>query len=76
MFGLTNTPIRLLTYVLRPTIEFVVIYFEDALFYHKHLNERALHLRIVLDVLHVRRLFANLTKSIICTKKFVFVSLL
>ena len=52
---------------------FIVIYFKDTLFYHKHLNERALHLRTVLDLLHVKRLFANLTKCTIRTKKFVFV---
>ncbi|KAM7489605.1 hypothetical protein LguiB_027089 [Lonicera macranthoides] len=72
-FGLTNTSMRLLNYVLRPTIGFVIIYFKGALFYYKRLNEHALHLRAVLGVLHVRRLFDNLTRCTICMEKFVFV---
>ncbi|XP_048229055.1 uncharacterized protein LOC125369826 [Ricinus communis] len=51
---------------------FVVIYFDDILLYSRSYDEYVKHVRLVLETLRKKVLFANLKKCDFCTNKFIF----
>ncbi|XP_016164926.1 uncharacterized protein LOC107607488 [Arachis ipaensis] len=65
-FGLTNSPAVFMDYmnrVFRPFLDkFVVFFIDDILIYSKTAKEHEEHLRIVLQILKERKLYAKLSK--------------
>ena len=65
-FGLTNAPtafMDLMNRVFQPYVDqFVVVFIDDILVYSKDAQEHEKHLRIVLEVLREKRLYAKLSK--------------
>ena len=65
-FGVTNAPGVFMEYmnrIFRPYLDkFVVVFIDDILIYSKSKEEHADHLRIVLQVLKERQLYAKLSK--------------
>nr|XP_029153239.1 uncharacterized protein LOC112775620 [Arachis hypogaea] len=65
-FGLTNAPAVFMDYmnrVFRPFLDkFVVVFIDDILVYSKTVKEHEEHLRIVLQILKERKLYAKLSK--------------
>ncbi|XP_020961299.1 uncharacterized protein LOC107647278 [Arachis ipaensis] len=65
-FGLTNAPAVFIDYmnrVFRPFLDkFVVVFIDDILVYSKTAKEHEEHLRIVLQILKERKLYAKLSK--------------
>ena len=65
-FGLTNAPttfMDLMNRVFRPYVDqFVVVFIDDILVYSKDAQEHEQHLRIVLETLREKRLYAKLSK--------------
>jgi hypothetical protein len=72
LFGLTNTPstfMCLMNHVLHVYIgKFVVMIFDDILFYSKNLNEHLHHLYNILSV----KLYANIKNCTFCMEKILF----
>ncbi|KAG8493033.1 hypothetical protein CXB51_010398 [Gossypium anomalum] len=66
-FGLTNAPavfIDLMNRIFRPYLDkFVVVFIDDILIYSKDDTEHAEHLRIVLQTLRDKQLYAQFSKS-------------
>ena len=64
LFGLTNAPtgfMDLMNRVFHPYLDqFVIIFIDDILIYSKNAEEHAFHLRIVLQTLRERKLYANM----------------
>ena len=65
-FGLTNAPaafMDLMNRVFRPYVDqFVVVFIDDILVYSKDAREHEQHLRIVLETLREKKLYAKLSK--------------
>ena len=65
-FGLTNAPaafMDLMKWVFHPYLDqFVVVFIDDILVYSKDAQEHEQHLRIVLQILKEKKLFAKLSK--------------
>ena len=65
-FGLTNAPtafMDLMNRVFHPHLDkFVVVFIDDILVYSKDAQEHEQHLRIVLQILREKKLFAKLSK--------------
>ncbi|GAU35776.1 hypothetical protein TSUD_56530 [Trifolium subterraneum] len=65
-FGLTNDPAVFMDYmnkIFQPYLDkFVVIFIDDILIYSKDPQEHAKHLRIVLDILREKQLYAKFSK--------------
>ena len=65
-FGLTNAPtafMDLMDRVFHPYLDqFVVVFIDDILVYSKEALEHEQHLKIVLEILREKRLFAKLSK--------------
>ncbi|KAG8486038.1 hypothetical protein CXB51_019344 [Gossypium anomalum] len=66
-FGLTNAPavfIDLMNSIFRPYLDkFVVVFIDDILIYSKDETEHTVHLRIVLQTLRNKQLYAKFSKS-------------
>ena len=65
-FGLMNAPVvfmDLMNHIFRPYLErFVVVFIDDILIYSRNESEHAEHLRIVLQTLRDKQLFAKFNK--------------
>ena len=75
-FGLTNAPaafMDLMNRVFRPYVDqFVVVFIDDILVYSKDAQEHEQHLRIVLETLREKKLYAKLNKCDFWLKKVSF----
>ena len=75
-FGLTNAPttfMDLMNRVFRPYVDqFVVVFIDDILVYSKDAQEHEKHMRIVLETLREKRLYAKLSKCDFWLKKVSF----
>ena len=75
-FGLTNAPaafMDLMNRVFRPYLyQFVVVFIDDILVYSKHEKEHEQHLRIVLQTLREKKLYAKLSKCDFWLKEVFF----
>ena len=75
-FGLTNAPstfMRLMNHVLRECLgKFVVVYFDDILIYSRTIDDNVMHVRKVLEILRVEKLYANLKKCSFCMDRVNF----
>ena len=65
-FGLTNAPttfLDLMNRVFRPYVDqFVVVFIDDILVYSKDHEDHDMHLRVVLETLRKKQLYAKLSK--------------
>jgi hypothetical protein len=65
-FGLTNAPVVFMDYmnrIFQPYLDkFVVIFIDDILIYSRDPQEHVVHLRIVLEILRDKQLFAKFSK--------------
>ena len=75
-FGLTNAPatfMDLMNRIFRPYVDqFVVVFINDILVYSKDAQEHEQHLRIVLETLREKKLYAKLSKCDFWLKEFSF----
>ena len=76
-FGLTNAStafMDLMNRVFRPYVDqFVVVFIDDILVYSKDAQEHEQHLRIVLETLREKKLYAKLSKCDFWLKEVSFV---
>ena len=75
-FGLTNAPatfMDLMNWVFHPYLnQFVIVFIDDILVYSKNVDEYAMHLRIVLQTLKDRKLYAKFFKCEFWLNEVVF----
>ena len=75
-FGMTNAPVAfmdLMNRVVRPYLDqFVVVFIDDILVYSKNEQEHEQHLRIVLQTLREKQLYAKLSKCDFLLKEVSF----
>ena len=75
-FGLTNASVAfmdLMNRVFHPYLDqFVVVFIDDILMYSKNTQEHKQHLRIVLQILREKKLFAKLSKCDLWLKEVSF----
>ena len=75
-FGLTNAPAAfkdLMNRVFRPYVDqFVVVFIEDILVYSKDAQEHEQHMKIVLQTLREKKLYAKLSKCVFWIKEVSF----
>ena len=75
-FGLTNAPVAfmdLMNTVFHPYLDrFVIVFIDDILVYSKNVDEHARHLRIVLQTLKDRELYAKFSKCEFWLNEVVF----
>ena len=75
-FGLTNGPdafMYLMNRVFQPYLDqFVIVFIDDILVYSKSLEEHERHLRIVLQTLQEKQLYAKFSKCEFWLEKVVF----
>ena len=75
-FGLTNAPaafMDLMNRVFRPYVDqFVVVFIDDILVHSKDAQEHEQHLRIVMETLREKKLYAKLSKCDFWLKKVSF----
>ena len=65
-FGLTNAPaafMSLMNWIFKPYMDlFVIVFIDDILVYSKSRKEHEVHLRIVLEILREKKLYAKFSK--------------
>lgn len=70
LFGLNNDPstfILLINHVMKPFIgNYVILYFDNILFYNKSHKEHILYLKSIFDVLKIEKLYDNLKVLFLC----------
>ena len=75
-FGLTNAPTAIMDWMNRVfhtyLDQFVVVFIDDILVYSKDTQEQEQHLKIVLQILREKRLFAKLSKCDFLLKEVLF----
>ena len=75
-FGLMNAPaafMDIMNKVFHPYLDqFVIVFIEDILVYSKNAKEHAFHLRIVLQTLRDRQLYAKFSKCVFWLNEVVF----
>ena len=75
-FGLTNAPttfMDLMNKVFHPYLDqFVIVFIDDILVYSKNVDEHTLHLRIVLQTLKDKQLYAKFSKCEFWLNEVVF----
>ena len=75
-FGLANAPAAFMDLMNRVfheyLVQFVIMFIDDILIYSKSLEEHEEHLRIVLQILRERNLYAKLKKGEFCLYQVVF----
>ena len=75
-FGLTNAPatfMHLMQQIFRPYLDdFVIVFLDDILIYSKTLDDHYRHLRLVLQVLRQKKLYAKASKCEFFTNEIEF----
>ena len=75
-FGLTNAPatfMHLMQQIFRPHLDdFVIVFLDDILIYSKTLDDHYRHLRLVLQVLRQKKLYAKASKCEFFTNEIEF----
>ena len=65
-FGLTNAPaafMEMINHILQPFLDrFIIVFIDDILIYSKSKQEHKQHLRVVLQTLRKRQLYAKFSK--------------